>query len=354
MRTNPKLLLVACAALIVLGFAVFTLREPPGEAPSSLPGYAKADAPASTPVPTSAPSPHSESTAQADYFPLSDTYQRNYLVEVSYLGAAPTFGLAKIAVDGRESIRGHEYYKVLLRVTGIPEMRDPVLRYCRTEDDAWRELDGDRKSDPAFETVALPLPSRVGAIWDKDTPAERSNWKIEGTETVVLFGKSYANCLRVSYERHLKQEPDYFETGHYFLAPDVGLIQQVVMVAGSRITFTLDHRAPEAIAFYTRWAGTYEGFRERQRTGGQIQLFADGRYKMIRSTSDSAVDGGQYEPNPGREGEMLLLDDHGITIVCSYRRKQLGPDHAVLYLKCITPIDLPGEEYVRDAPSPGG
>ena len=152
----------------------------------------------------------------------------------------------------------------------------------------------------------------------------------------------------ISYERHLKQEPDYFETGHYFLAPDIGLIKQVAMVAGSRVTYTLEHRSPQEIAFYTARVGTYKGIRERQKTGGQIQLFADGRYSMIRSTSDSAVDSGRYEPNPGREGEMLLLDDHGLTIVCSHRRKEILPGNFVEVLKCLTAIDLPGEEYVLD------
>ena len=361
MRTNPKLLLAACAALFALALAIFVLRENPAELPPALPAHTNTDPlttndPASNPVPA-APSKSSSETTE-DYFPLTDTFAQNYLVEVSDKGASPRFGLAKLTVEGRETVRGNEYYKVLLKITGIPEMRDPVLRYCRNAGDAWRELDEIPKSDSTgdaatstVETVTLPLPPRAGLIWDKDTPIERSNWKIEGAETVTLFGNAYPNCLRISYERHLKQEPDYFETGYYFLAPDIGLIKQEAMVAGSRITYTLDHRTPEEIAFYTTWAGTYKGIRERQMTGGQIQFFADGHYTMLRSTADSAIDSGRYELNPGREGEMLLLDDQGLTIVVSHRRKQLNPTHALLVLKCLTPIDLPGEEYLRDAPT---
>jgi hypothetical protein len=138
----------------------------------------------------------------------------------------------------------------------------------------------------------LPLPPGVGARWDKDTPEERSNWKVEGTETVVLLGKQYPKCLRISYERRLKNEPDYFESGHYFLAPDIGLIKQVALAAGTRITFTLEHRTPEAISFYTTWAGSYERTPKRDttgawiQTGGSIQLSADGRYAIRRSKAD--------------------------------------------------------------------
>lgn len=352
MRTNQKLILIACAALVALGLAIFTLREDAVEVSPSLPGHGKTDAPSESPLHSStSSSAHSITAASVDYFPISDTYQRNYLVEVSYKGAEPRFGLAKIAVEGRETIRGNEYYKVLLRVTGISEMRDQVLRYCRNAGEAWRELDEDRKSDPAFETVALPLPPRTGATWDKDTPMEKSTWKVEGTETVVLFGKPYPKCLRISYERRLKQEPDYFETGHYYLAPDVGLIQQIAMAAGTRITFSLDHRAPQAIAFFTAWSGSYEGVRDGSRSGGSIQLSADGRYTMIRSWADSAVDSGQYEPNPTQQGEMILRDNSGRSTNFSFRRKELGNGNAVLVLKCLDTGNLLREEFLRDEPA---
>ena len=347
MRTDRKLLIVACAARVVVAFAIFSLREDPITVPPPAPDSRVSNA---RPEPAGAPieAAGSGAAAEADYFPLSDAL--HYLVEVSYKTDAPQFGIARRTVEGRETIRGKEYTKVWLRVSGIPEMREPVLRYCRKGSDAWHELDGLRKDNPAFEAVTLPLPPRVGVGWDKDTPDERSNWKVEGRETVVLGGTRYADCLRISYERRLKSEPDYFETGQYLVAPNVGLIQQVAMAAGTRIRFTLDQRSPEAIAFYTAWAGSYEGISARRRTGGLIQLSADGRYRMRRSMADSAVESGQYERNPTREGELILRGDSGDAVAYSFRRSEMGPGRGVLHLKCLEPRDFPEEEFLRDAP----
>jgi hypothetical protein len=351
MRADRKLLILACAAILAIGAALFSLREEPTSL-APFPVAAGAHSSHSQPAPVTAPinAPLLENAA-GDYFPLSDSYLRNYLVEVSYRAEPPRFGLARVEVEGKEMIREKEHYKVLLRVTGITEMREPILRYCRKTGDAWLELDARQKETPAFETVTLPLPPRVGVRWDKDTPEGRSNWKVEGTQTVELFGKKYSNCLRISYERHLKEEPDYFETGHYLLAPDVGLIQQVAMASGTRISFTLDDRAPEAIAFYTTWAGTYHAAGRGGPTGGHIELFANGRYKMIRSWADSAVNSGAYERNPTRNDAMVLRDDSGHTSTYSFRRTETGPGRAVLHLKCVSENDLLGEEYLRDAPS---
>jgi hypothetical protein len=358
MRTDRMLLFLACAGILAIGAAIFSLREAPiplapsPSGPRDHPSNAPS-APGASPI--QVPSPEDSA---ADYFPLSDGFLRNYLVEVSYKSEPPRFGIARVGVEGREKIREREYYKVLLRVTGITEMSDPVLRYCRKAGDAWLELDGREKSNPAFETVTLPLPPSVGVRWDKETPEERSNWKVEGTQTVELFGKQYPKCLRIAYERHLKQEPAYFETGHYFLAPGVGLIQQVAMASGTRISFTLDERPPEAIAFCTAWAGTYQAVTDRRTggrqtlTGGHIQLLANGRYTMIRSWSDSAVDSGAYERNPNRDGEIILRNDTGHTSTYSYRRTEPEPGRAVLRLKCVSENVLLGEEFLRDAPSP--
>jgi hypothetical protein len=365
MPIDRKLLIIAgTAAVVALVVAIFSLREDPvtpsGPPPENHPSIAGAESAASA---TTNQAPLSQASAQADYFPLSDAFRLNYLVEVSSKGDPPIrspdasampsrFGIARVVVEGRETIRAKEYYKVVLHIIGISGMREPVVRYCRNAGDAWHELDGSRKDNPAFEAITLPLPPRVGAAWDKDTPEARSNWKVEGTEPVVLSGKQHSNCLRISYERRLKDEPDYFETGQYYLAPNIGLIKQVAMVSGTRISFTLDDRTPEAIAVYSTWAGTYAGVSGRGgTTGGRIQLFADGRYTMIRSWADSAVNTGTYERNPNRNGEMIFRDASGISMTYTFRRSDTGPGGGVLHLKSVSEGNLLQEEFVRDAPS---
>jgi hypothetical protein len=355
MRTNRKLLIVACAAIAVVAliFAIFSLQEdakvPPP--PSLERGATDASAGSRFPPATESPQlPSSETSSPADYFPLSDTFLLQYLVEVTDRGQKPRFGLARTAVEGRETIRGKEYYKVMLRVTGIDEMKDPVLRYCRMAGDAWHELDGSQKKDPAFEVITLPLPPRAGVTWDKDTPEERSNWKVEGTETVSLAGKSYPNCLRVAYERRLKHEPDYFETGHYFLAPGIGLIKQVATASGTRISFTLDQRSPEAIAFYTKWSGTYKGVSDRGPIGGAIDLFADGRFTLISPFADSRADVGRYERHPTREGEVIFRAENGDPIGFLSRTVR-GPEETELRLKPVSQNEVLKVEYLRTVPN---
>jgi hypothetical protein len=346
MSTERKLVLVACAAIAVLTFAVFSLRqdaEVPPPLAETLPAAA-ASRLSATPFQAA---PVDSPASSADYFPLSDGFLLTYLAEVSHKGDPPRFGIAKTTVEGRETIRGKEYYKVLLRITGIREMSEPVLRYCRQSSDAWQEVDAKHKSDPTFEAVALPLPPQAGVRWDKETPEERSNWRVEGTETVSLLGKQYPNCLRIAYERWLKDEPEYFETGHCFLAPNIGLIKQVASAAGTRISFTLDDREPEVIAFYTTWAGTYEGTYGRGGPpDGSIRLSADGRYAIKKPRSDGGSDAGRFERHPTRQGELIFRSDDGYSNPFSFRetRGQLG---TILHLKGLSPSGPPELEYLR-------
>jgi hypothetical protein len=352
MRTEQKILIVAAAAvvLIVVGITFFRDEGVPETLPIVTPGAALSSA-AGAGVTGSPVEGGSLQDATVDYFPLSDGYRRNYLVEVSFRDEAMRFGIAKLEVVGRETIRGNEYFKVVLRITGIPEMSELVVRYCRKTADAWVELDERQKENSAFETVSLPLPPRAQLPWDRETPEERSNWVVEGTRAVELSGKKYENCLRIAYERRVKEEPDYFESGHYFLAPDVGLIQQVAVASGTRITYTLDERAPAAVDFFATWSGRYKAVSRGGMTGGDLQLYANGRYRMIRSWADSAVDAGSYEPNPARDGEMTLRDDSGPVTVYRFRRSEEAAG-ATLYVSPAGGDDLLGEEYVRAAPGP--
>ena len=350
MSTDRKLLLVAaCAAIVALAFALFSLREEAG--PSQIPaGNHASDAQAAVAPPSTPSTPAaagvSDATSTADYLPLSEGYLLTYLVEISHKGRHPRFGIARTSVEGREMIRGAEYYKVLLRVTGISEMKDPMLRYCRKSADAWHELDGAHKDDPAFEAVTLPLSTRAGVAWEKVTPGERSHWRVEGTETVSFLGKSYPNCLRVGYERRLTEAPDDFETGHYLLAPNIGLIQQVTSVSGTRMTFTLDHRSPEAIAFSTTWAGSYEAVPEWGKADGSIKLAPDGRYSIRKSKTDRGAETGVYERHPTRQGGLIFRAEDGRSSEYGLRTASAG-DHDVLTLKCLVPGDLMNREYTR-------
>ena len=351
MRTDRKLYVLASIALIALIVAVFAFREAIHGPSRPVETSDAADPSHPSTIPSADEAQAKRASKEVDYFPLTDAFRQTFLVEVTYLGENPRFGIATLAVQGREKIRDKEYFKLVLQVTGIPEMRDPVLRYCRKSDSAWHELVGPKSESP-IETITLPLPPRTELTWDRDTPDERSNWKIEGAETVVLLGKEYPECLRIAYERRLKQETDYFETGHYLLAPNAGLIKQVVRTAGARITFTLDHRPPEDLQFYTTWSGTYKAVAAGKSTGGLVQLSADGRYTVRRSIADSALETGTFKRDPAKEGEMILQSDAGQTSTYSLRRSQAPSGRTLLSLKSLSGSDLPWEEYQRDAPTP--
>ena len=166
-----------------------------------------------------------------------------------------------------------------------------------------------------------------------------------------LAGKQYPNCLRIAYERRLKHEPDYFETGHYFLAPNLGLIKQVAAASGTRISFTLDHRSPEAIAFYAAWSGSYKGVSDRGPVGGAIDLSADGRFVMTTPFADSRADVGHFERHPTRDGEVILRREDGDPIAFRFRSAR-GPQETELRLKSLSSDDFFKVEYLRTVPNP--
>jgi hypothetical protein len=346
MSTKRKFLILACAAILALIVGLLALWEPvpvlspPTDRTPSVslsPGRALPDHAPGSKAPGSAP----------DYFHLADGLVLNYLVEVSYKGGSPRFGLAKTTIEGREIIRGKEYFKVFLRVTGVAEMREPVLRYCRKSGEAYHEILAPHQEDPAFEVVALPLTVGAGVGWDKDTPEERSTWRMEGTEAVSLMGKEYANCLRIAYERRLKRDPEYFETGHCYLAPNVGVVKQVASCSGTHISFTLDERDPQTIAFYTTWAGTYEASRGRGKPREpSIRLSADGKYAIEKTTSNGRGDVGRYARHPTRQGELVFQSEDGRSIPYGFR-EELGPDATILHLICLAPGETADLDYIR-------
>ena len=45
---------------------------------------------------------------------------------------------------------------------------------------------------------------------------------------------------------------------------------------------------------------------------------------------------------------MIFRSEAGISIAYSFRQKMLGPDHPILYLKCLAQDESSNTEYVRD------
>lgn len=168
-----------------------------------------------------------------DHFPLREGVEWTMDIEVTY-------------PDGQR-LRG-----VGRRVTGPAEVRDGKT-YFRSR--TWEEFEGqprreraklmrkdanglhsiDLSAETQKEEVEAALPLKVGSRWQtKHLHRMVLNHEVMAQDTVVIGGKTYANCFHI---RTTSAAGDYIED--FWEAPDVGLVKSVVTMTGVKVVLTL-------------------------------------------------------------------------------------------------------------------
>lgn len=155
-----------------------------------------------------------------DYFPLAVGSQWNYRGRFSSEGSKPVDLQGVARVSSKALIRGKKYYKYEITSNFSQVSRTHRLfkdvRYYRIDRDGIFILSG--KDDEGPELLELPIPLRGGLKWSSGTAEARA----ERAGTVRLGGRSYYDCLKVSFKA-----ADGARRTEYYLAPGVGVIKAV-------------------------------------------------------------------------------------------------------------------------------
>jgi hypothetical protein len=129
------------------------------------------------------------------FVPLADGMKLVYEVEyVTGLGGVQRAEAIQ-RVDGTRNIGGHEYFRVVLVVRGMPGW-EPEVVYQRMAEEGLREVryvDG-----KPVEYLLLPAPLKVGQTWQVDMAKMNFACKVEAHEPAILPEKTYEDAYKVA------------------------------------------------------------------------------------------------------------------------------------------------------------
>lgn len=124
-------------------------------------------------------------------------------------------------IDGKKTIGGKEYFRVVLVVKGMPGWEPEVL-YQRMAGDGLHEV---RYAEgKPVEYVALPVPLTVGRTWRIDTPEISINCRVDTREPAILPEKTYEDAYKVSCSG--TRGPLYFKN-YTYMVQGVGPVKLV-------------------------------------------------------------------------------------------------------------------------------
>jgi hypothetical protein len=124
-------------------------------------------------------------------------------------------------IDGKRTIGGKEYFRVLLVVTGIPGWEPEVLYHRMAEDGLYevRYVEG-----RPVEILALPVPPKVGQTWQTDAAKIQVSCRVEAREPAILPEKTYENAYRIACSG--TRGPLYFKN-YTYMVEGVGPVKLV-------------------------------------------------------------------------------------------------------------------------------
>jgi hypothetical protein len=132
------------------------------------------------------------------FMPLKDGLRLVYDVEyVTGLGGIGNVQRAEAIqrIDGTKKINGHEYFRVMLVVTGMPGW-EPEVIYQRMAEDGLHEVR--YVEGKPVEYLLLPIPLKVGQSWQTDMAKINVTCRVEAQEPAILPEKTYEDAYKVS------------------------------------------------------------------------------------------------------------------------------------------------------------
>lgn len=160
-----------------------------------------------------------------DYFPLAVGHHWDYRATYRLVTGNTIEATASLTIEGMETIAGQDYYKAVIRTSGV--LGDPVTtKYYRRTATAIVEA-GSEKA--AGEITLLPLPLGDGAKWTTVLPDELFFGKVTAHQEatigwkVPVEGEAFRNCVRIASTVETRLGSMKHDQ---WLAPGVGIVRQ--------------------------------------------------------------------------------------------------------------------------------
>lgn len=165
------------------------------------------------------------------YNPLAVGLKWDVDVELNTPGGKAVQGTAVREITGTEKIGHFNYFVVLTSFTGLPQVKDFTVFRRKSARGIYSIYSGDPTKQEILE-AALPLD--VGQSWKTVIGMQLITSTVESKETVTAGGKTYENCIKVTYK-----SSDGQIKGTYYQAPDVGNVLETSTRSGATYKFTL-------------------------------------------------------------------------------------------------------------------
>ena len=165
------------------------------------------------------------------YNPLAVGLHWDVDVEVTTPGGKTVQGTATREITGTQKISLYTYFVVETKFTGLPQMKDYTVYRRKSAHGVYSIYQGDPEKREILEAA---LPMTVGQAWKTVVANEVITSTVEGKESVVAGGKTYENCVKVTYK-----SSDGQLTGTFYQAPDVGNVLETQNRGGAPFKFTL-------------------------------------------------------------------------------------------------------------------
>jgi len=165
------------------------------------------------------------------YNPLAVGLKWDVDVELNTPGGKAVNGTAVREITGTEKIGHFNYFAVVTSFTGLPQVKDFTVYRRKSSRGIYSIYSGDPSKQEILE-AALPL--EVGQTWKTVVGMQMITSTVESKETVTAGGKTYENCIKVTYK-----SSDGQIKGTYYQAPDVGNVLETSSRSGATYKFTL-------------------------------------------------------------------------------------------------------------------
>jgi hypothetical protein len=129
------------------------------------------------------------------FMPLETGRKTVFEVEYADVLGAVQHAEAVQRVEEKTKIGGHEYFRVVIAIKGIPG-HEPDVFYQRFADDGLHELR--YVGDKPVDYLAVPWPLRVGKAWLVNAPELETTCRVEARAPAVLPEKTYDDAWRIS------------------------------------------------------------------------------------------------------------------------------------------------------------
>jgi hypothetical protein len=139
-----------------------------------------------------------------------------------------------ITTMGKESINGKKYNKQVSLLSGQQGEKTHVS-YNRRDRNGIYWIDLMNKDKPEY--IATPFPMTIGKTWTVMKSDGRVAYRAEKIENVKYLGRTYKNCLKVTYHGDTMNKP---LEGFTYYAPHVGEVFTVIAYGDVGIEFALD------------------------------------------------------------------------------------------------------------------